>query len=159
GILDQCQRTNTCPKIVHTMSDIEYWEASGAGDTTDSLGRLDLELPHNVRLYEFSSTQHGGFSPVAPLPTSTGICQQLPNANSYTYNIRALLMALYNWVAKNEEPPRSAYSTLRRGTLVHPSRLDFPHIPGVTGPAGIWNTRQVFRRGEKDDAGAGSRTT
>src|ERR1041384_2939400 len=69
GIFDQCQRTNTCPKIVHTMSDIEYWEASGAGDTTESLGRRDLELPQNVRIYEFSSTQHGGFSPVAPLPT------------------------------------------------------------------------------------------
>jgi hypothetical protein len=61
-------------------------------------------------------------------------------------------MALYNWVAKNEEPPPSAYSTLRRGTLVHPDRLDFPHIPGVTGPEGIWNTRQVFRRGDKYDA-------
>ena len=26
GLLDRCTRTNTCPKIVHTMSDIEYWE-------------------------------------------------------------------------------------------------------------------------------------
>jgi hypothetical protein len=152
GVLERCERTNTCPKIVHTMSDIEYWEASGAFDTVDPRGREDLDIPWNVRIYQFSSTQHGGFSPTATMPTSTGICEQLPNTNSYTYNIRALLMALYNWVARGEEPPPSAYSTLKRGTLVHPNRLDFPTIPRVTGPEGIWNTRLVYRRGEKYDA-------
>jgi hypothetical protein len=70
GILDRCTKTNTCPKIVHTMSDIEYREASGRGDTTDPLGTYDLKLPSNVRIYQFSGNQHGGFSPVAPLPTS-----------------------------------------------------------------------------------------
>ena len=152
GILDQCQRTNTCPKIVHTMSDIEYWEASGAGDTTDSLGRLDLELPHNVRLYEFSSTQHGGFSPVAPLPTSTGICQQLPNANSYTHNIRALLVALQQWVATGQEPPASRYSRIDRGSLVPVDRFVFPTIPNVTGPQNVLNTRNIYDRGAQYDA-------
>jgi hypothetical protein len=82
GILDRCRKTDTCPKIVHTMSDIEYWEASGRGDTTNPLGTRDLQLPGNVRIYQFSSAQHGGFSPVAPLPTSTGICEQLQDANT-----------------------------------------------------------------------------
>jgi hypothetical protein len=148
GLMDRCEETRTCPKIVHTMSDIEYWEASGAFDTVDPTGVQDLDIPDNVRIYEFSSTQHGGFSPVAPLPTSTGICQQLPNTNSYTYNIRALLVALLNWVAHDVEPPASRYSTLRHGTLVAPDRLAFPVLPNVTGPEGIWNTRQVFARGE-----------
>src|SRR5579864_5754633 len=130
GVLDQCQRTQTCPKIVHTMSDIEYWEASGAGDTTDTLGRRDLQLPKNVRIYEFSSTQHGGFSPVAPLPTSTGICQQLPNANSYTYNIRALLVALQQWVATGKDPPVSRYSRIDRNSLVPLNQFVFPPSQG-----------------------------
>jgi alpha/beta hydrolase family protein len=147
GVLDRCERNNTCPKIVHTMSDIEYWEASGAFDTVDPTGTTDVEIPSNVRIYEFSSTQHGGFSPVAPLPTSTGICEQFPNANSYTYNIRALLMALYNWVAKGTTPPPSLYSTLAKGTLVPPASVAFPVIPNVTGPAGIYNTRFVYQRG------------
>ena len=147
GVLDQCQRTQTCPKIVHTMSDIEYWEASGAGDTTDSLGRRDLQLPKNVRVYEFSSTQHGGFSPVAPLPTSTGICQQLPNANSYTYNIRALLVALQQWVAAGKEPPPSLYSRIDENSLVPLSQFVFPTIPNVTGPQNVFNTRNVYDRG------------
>jgi len=152
GIFDQCQRTNTCPKIVHTMSDIEYWEASGAGDTTESLGRRDLELPQNVRIYEFSSTQHGGFSPVAPLPTSRGICQQLPNANSYTYNIRALLVGLQQWIATGREPPASRYSRIDRGSLVPLERFVFPIIPNVTGPQNVFNTRNIYNRGPQYDA-------
>jgi hypothetical protein len=153
GLLDRCEETRTCPKIVHTMSDIEYWEASGAFDTVDPSGRQDLDIPHNVRIYQFSSTQHGGFSPVAPLPTSAAAgCEQRPNANSYTYNIRALLMALLNWVSKDIEPPPSRYSSLAAGTLVPPEKVAFPHIPGVTGPHNIWNTRLVYRRGEHYDA-------
>ena len=92
------------------MSYIEYWEASGRGDTTDPLGKRDLELPSNVRIYQFSSNQHGGFSPVAPLPTSTGICEQLPDVNTYAYNIRALLVALEEWLANGTLPPDSRYS-------------------------------------------------
>jgi hypothetical protein len=157
GLLDRCEQTNTCPKIVHTMSDIEYWEAAGAFDTVDPSGTQDVDIPDNVRIYQLASMQHGGFSPVAPLPTPatlspSWICQQLPNANSYTYNIRALLMALYNWVSTGVEPPPSRYSTLAEGTLVHPNELNFPHISGVTGPDGIWNTRFVYQRGEQYNA-------
>jgi hypothetical protein len=153
GLLDQCHRTATCPKIVHTMSDQEYWQASGRGDTTDPLGQRDLKIPDNVRIYQFSSAQHGGFSPVAPLPTSTGICQQLPNANSYTYNIRALLVALQQWAAKGVEPPPSLYSRIDRKSLVALNQLLFPAIPNVTGPQGVFNTRFVYDRGPKYDAG------
>jgi hypothetical protein len=154
GLLDQCRRSHTCPKIVHTMSDIEYWESSGAGDTTDPSGRRDVEIPDNVRIYEFSSTQHGGFSPVAALPTSTGICQQLPNTNSYTYNLRALLMALQQWVAVRREPPASRYSRIGRNSLVPLGQFVFPSIPNVTGPQAIFNTRFVFNRGPRYDADA-----
>jgi len=153
GLLDRCEETHTCPKIVHTMSDIEYWEASGAFDTVDPSGTHDLDLPGNVRIYQFSSTQHGGFSPASSLPASAASgCEQRPNANSYTYNIRALLVALLNWVSKDVEPPPSRYSSLAAGTLVRPERVAFPSIPGVTGPTGIWNTRLVYRRGERYDA-------
>jgi hypothetical protein len=151
GLLDRCTRTNSCPKIIHTMSDIEYWESSGAGDTTEPRGRFDLNQPPNVRIYQFSSNQHGGFSPVAPLPTSTGICQQLPDANTYTYNIRALLVALEEWVARGQRPPDSRYSLLKDGSLVPVGSVQFPAIPGVTGPQGIFNTRVSYFRGPQYD--------
>jgi len=152
GIFDRCTQTGTCPKIVHTMTDIEYWEASGRGDTTDPLGTRDLSLPSNVRIYQFSSNQHGGFSPVAALPTSTGICEQLPDANTYTYNIRALLVALEQWVANGTLPPASLYSRLDHRSLVPLNQIRFPRIPGVTGPAGIFNTHIVYYRGPRYDA-------
>ena len=147
GLLDRCRLSETCPKIVHTMSDIEYWQASGAADTTNPAGTRDEQLPANVRIYEFSSTQHGGFSPVAALPTSAGICQQLPNTNSYTYNIRALLVALENWVAKGTEPPASRHSNFGNHTLVPLNQFVFPTIPTVTDPHGIFNTRTLYFRG------------
>jgi hypothetical protein len=153
GLLDRCTRTNTCPKIIHTMSDIEYWESSGAGDTTDPQARVDLQMPPNVRIYQFSSTQHGGFSPVAPLPSLTGICEQLPNANTYTYNIRALLVALEQWVAAGVKPPDSQVSLLRDHSLVPLGGVAFPAIPGVTGPEGIFNTRFAYFRGPQYDTG------
>jgi hypothetical protein len=149
------------------MSDIEYWEASGAFDTVEADGSTDVQIPSNVRIYQFSSTQHGGFSPVAPLPTAPGgACEQLSNANSYTYNIRALLVALQQWVATGKQPPASRYSSLAKGSLVAPGAVSFPVIPcmagliacggpngagpNVSGPnsqGGIWNTRSVWNRG------------
>jgi hypothetical protein len=110
-----------------------------------------VQLPDNVRIYQFSSTQHGGFSPVAPLTDAAknNICTQLKNTNSYTYNIRALLVALQQWVASGKTPPASRYSSLARGTLVKPGALAFPVIAGVTGPNGLWNTRFVYDRGSR----------
>jgi hypothetical protein len=154
GLLDRCRRTGTCPKIVHTMGDNEYWESSGAGVTTDVFGRSDLSLPDNVRIYQFASTQHGGFSPVAPLPTSTGICQFLPNSNSYTYHLRALLMALQQWVAFGTPPPPSTYSRIDRKTLVPLAKFLFPPNPLLPNPAPqtIFHRRQLFDRGPHYDA-------
>lgn len=152
GLLDSCRQTRTCPKIVQTLSDVEYWSASASADTTDPLGTRDLPLPRNVRVYQFSSTQHGGYSPVAPLPTSTGICQQLPNANSYTYNLRALLVALTRWVVDGTQPPASAYSRLADGTLVRPEGVQFPAIPGVAYDVShLFNTRLLYFRGYRFD--------
>ncbi len=152
GLLDRCSQTRTCPKIVNTLSDVEYWSASGAIDTTDPLGTRDLPLPSNVRIYQFASTQHGGYSPIAPLPTSTGICQQLPNPNSYTYNLRALLVALTRWVVNGTQPPASTYSRIQDGTLVRPEGVRFPSIPGVTyNVDAAFNTRLLYFRGFEFD--------
>jgi alpha/beta hydrolase family protein len=98
-----------------------------------------------VRIYHWSSTQHGGSQP-AVAASKNAICQQLSNLNSYTYNFRALLVALKDWVVSGKEPPHSRYATLRHGTLVPASAVNFPTIPGVTYD-GIFNGRQVLDRG------------
>lgn len=154
GLLDECRRTATCPKIVHTMGDNEYWESLGTALTTDVFGRFDLDIPDNVRIYQSASTQHGGFSPIAPLPTSTGICQFLPNPNSYSYHLRALLMALQQWVAFGTPPPPSLYPRIDRNTLVPLGKFVFPPNPLLPNPEPqtIFHRRQLFDRGPHYDA-------
>ncbi len=148
GLLDRCRADGTCPKISHVMSDTEYWQANGSMDTTDALGRVDLPNPANVRIYQMSSAQHGGFSPIAAVPTTTGICQHVADVNSYTYTLRDLLVRLTQWVTTGRAPPVSRYSTIAAGTLVEPAQVAFPAIPGVTYDlARTYNTRELYFRG------------
>lgn len=180
-MLERCRATDTCPKIVQTVTDTEYWQSSMSSDTTDSFGRRDLTvagddfkrfqfaefsdhhgsgrhdrfLPDNVRLYHLASTQHGGYSALGPVPpAATPVCQQLPNANSYTYNLRAILIALENWVVRGTTPPDSRYPQIRAGTLVHASEVNFPAIPGVSKQLNVLlNIRSDYFRGPQfDDA-------
>jgi hypothetical protein len=162
GILDRCAKTNTCPKIMHTMTDTEYWQSSGRAVTTDAMGKRDIEIPANVRIYQLSSNHHGGRSPVAALPAAAPKgCEQLPNTNSYTYNLRALLVSLQQWVADGTAPPPSRYSRVSDNTLVPLKELTFPKIPnasgplgvpGVSGPEGVFNTRFLYDRGPRFNA-------
>ncbi len=150
GILDRCRRTDTCPKVFHTNSDTEYWQGGMSLDTTDGHGH-DLKIPDNVRIYHFASTQHGGFNPLSPLPTSTGICEYLPNVNPYVYQQRALLIALQQWVANGTAPPPSRYATIAGGTLAPPADVGFPNGVFQTGISayptvtftGLDNTRNL----------------
>ena len=58
GILDRCQMTSTCPKIVHAATALELWELRQSLGFTDPLGLKDLDEPANVRSYIMASTQH-----------------------------------------------------------------------------------------------------
>ena len=97
GWLMRCQAEGNCPKIVHTDSENEVWVAGGLL-YTDTLGR-DLAFPPNVRTYLFASTQH---TPAAS--TDPGMCQQLLNPLDYRPALRALLVALDEWVTTGREP-------------------------------------------------------
>ena len=150
GLLDRCQRSHTCPKVFNTVSSTEYWQAGMSFTTTDADADEDLVVPENVRIYLFASAQHGGSQP-AVAAAQNPICEQLSNLNSYTYNFRALFLALRNWVVHDKTPPHSRYPTLRRRTLVPAHRVAFPNIPGVTFVGGF-NSRQVLDRGPRFDA-------
>ena len=128
GLLDRCRRTNTCPKIVWTVSSTEYWQGRASLNTTDSRGRHDVGLPGHIRMYLFSSTQH-----IPAFVPTFNICQQLNNPNNYIPNLRALLVALEEWVVGNRKPPKSRIPLVRERTLVSSDRVSvgFPDIPGV----------------------------
>jgi hypothetical protein len=179
GLLSRCRETQSCPKIVQTVSDTEYWQSAMSSDTTETAGRValtasndqtasaavaasaiakvagarDLSLPDNVRLYHLASTQHGGYSAVGPVPPiGSPMCQQLPNINSYSYNLRALLIALENWVVDNKVPPTSRYPKISDGTLVEYTKIAFPKIPRVSANFHLLvNHRTLYSRGPEFD--------
>jgi hypothetical protein len=147
GILDACQRTRTCPRIIHTVSSTEYWQGRMSLDTTDVHGRFDLPQPPDVRIFHFAGTQH-----VPAATPATGICQQLSNPNPYQPHLRALLLALRAWAVSGSPPPASRFSTLREGTLVDSAQraIGWPNIPGVRY-SGIVNQLRLLDHGRRFD--------
>jgi len=135
GILVRCQQTDTCPRIVHAMSSLEFWQGRQSLDQTDPLGTEDLELPRNVRMYLMSSTQHGP----APHPASgtlpdRGICRWPANYAPQAETMRAIWVALDRWVNDHVPPPATRVPRISDGTLVapDPATLGFPNIPATT---------------------------
>ena len=129
GRLGRCLDSGTCPRILEANSSNEYWVKASSLLHTDTLGD-DLPDPPNVRLYLFSSFPHSGGS----RQRGNGICQQPRNTLEAEPVLRALLVALDEWVVAGKEPPASRVP--RRGdmTLVEAlprENLGFPSIPGV----------------------------
>jgi hypothetical protein len=128
--LKRCRLTKTCPKIMSTVTSTEYWRARASLNTTDAKGRRDLPLPPDVQMYLFSGTQHVPLSPFFP---DLGFCQLPPNANNYFPYMRALLLALEQWVVEDVEPPKSQMPTLQDQTLTTSDQasIGWPDIPNV----------------------------
>jgi hypothetical protein len=156
GQLERCRRTHTCPKITHTNTDTEYWQAVMSLNTTDSTGTHDLEIPPEVRIYDLAGTQHGGGNPLAQppavLPGFPNACQLRSNSNPFIHAQRALLLALREWIVNGTEPPPSLYSSLGRASLVKPTEVHIPYIPAVnfTLP-GLVNYKFYLDRGPRFD--------
>ena len=132
-------RPQTDPKIIHTDTSNEYWQFRASLLGTDPNGSVDVADPVNVRRYLLSGTQHGWFKGDAP---HHGIanrqCQQLTNATHTGVILRALIVALEEWVKDATPPPDSRVPRIKDGTLIVPGQLAFPSIPGVTF-AGLYN--------------------
>ena len=100
-----------------------------------------FRCPVNVRRYFFPGVTHGGgrggFSTDVPNPPAR--CELPNNPNPSSDTMRALTVALVDWVMKGTAPPPSQYPRLDRGDLVEPTQaaLGFPIIPGVPLPDNI----------------------
>jgi hypothetical protein len=156
GQLDRCRWTHTCPKIIHTVSDTEYWQSLMSLNTTDSMGTHDLRIPPEVRIFQFSSTHHGGGNPLqqppAVLPNVPNNCQLRANSNPYVWHQRALLVALREWVVGGTKPPDSLYSSIAAGSLVKPSEVQIPYVPAVNFTlSGVMNKKFYLDRGRRFD--------
>ena len=125
-ILERCTRSDTCPKIVQTNTSGDYWNHRVSASTTNPVFRYDLHTPKNVRVYFSASVAH------APGTGTIPICKYPLNPNTATYQLRALTVALQDWVASHKQPPRSDNPALQERALVRPDRLKWLAIPGVT---------------------------
>jgi hypothetical protein len=126
---------NQRPKVFFTNTSVEYWGGGRAAALThvSADGRRDLDLPDHVRLYLLAGTQHGE----AAMPPRRANGQQLDNPMPQRAVMRALLVGLHGWVARNDAPPKSRYPTLAEGSLVRADAVRFPQIPGVGNPRTI----------------------
>src|SRR5258706_417234 len=135
GIL---KRPKTDPLIFHTQTSTEYWQKRGCLAHTDGKGN-DLRLPDNVRIYVIASAQHN--SPFGSEPAKDDT-QLLVNPLPAGDVLRALMVALDQWVTNGIAPPPSRYPTVQDRTLAAPMRNGFPKLPGLRYEA--LHNRQLF---------------
>jgi hypothetical protein len=152
---DRCRETNTCAKSLQANSSNEYWVKAGSLVHTTARGRELDEDPRNVRYYLLSSTEHTGGGAA---PNSPGVCQQFRNTTNPAPALRALFVALDEWVREGRRPPKSqipeederVYSTpFANGVGFIPQKaLGWPNIPGVNY-SGVITVRHLFNFGPR----------
>jgi hypothetical protein len=137
GIL---KRPKSDPYVFHTQTSTEYWQKRGCLAHTDGKGH-DVTPPEKVRLYVIASAQHN--SPFGSEPEKNDT-QQLVNPLPAGDVLRALMVAMDQWVSEGIPPPPSQFPSARDGTLVSPDRRStgFPKIPGL--PYQGLHNRQLF---------------
>src|SRR4029077_17532928 len=59
-ILDRCNATHTCPKIIEHFGSAEVWGLKLTPEWVGTTGEADLPLPDNVRRSYIASTRQGG---------------------------------------------------------------------------------------------------
>ena len=160
GILDRCQATATCPKVIEHFGSAEVWALKLTPEWVGTDAKNDIPLPDNVRRYYIASTTHGGANVANPINASligsTGAAPNCPGNNfgtgilaanplPHTQTVNAIRVHFRNWVMAGTLPPPSKYPTLRgpknERLLVEPTKaaLGFPTIPLAAAPAG-WRT-------------------
>jgi hypothetical protein len=152
---DRCRETNTCAKSLQANSSNEYWVKAGSLVHTTARGRELDEDPRNVRYYLLSGTEHTGGGAA---PNSPGVCQQFRNTTNPAPALRALFVALDEWVREGRKPPKSqvpeegerVYSIpVGNGVGVIPQKaLGWPDIPGVNY-SGLITVRHLFNFGPR----------
>ncbi len=159
GRLARCSTSNTCPKVFEINSANEYWVKAASLVHTDGKGN-DLPDPDNVRFFLISGAQHGTGN-----GTTRGLCQQFQNPTNADPVLRALFIALDDWVTKGTVPPASEVPRQSTGTaviaipqpnsqtgLIPQAALGWPTIPGVTYTGSV-TTRYLLNFGSSLEKG------
>ena len=130
GILQRAREAGVCPKVLHLDTESDFWQARSSLIATDPSG-ADIAMPEEVRIYTATGVPHAPFRPL-----SKPVMQLPGNPLGYGAFMRALLVALYEWVEHGTAPPDSRFPARAAGTLVPhaEARRTFPRLPGVNFP-------------------------
>ena len=134
GLLDRAEKSGTAPRMFYTNGAYEYYGRAASLIHTSVDGARDFPVRDRTRIYFVAGSQHG---PATAFPPPLAGTQNLANSNDYRWAMRALLVAMNNWITSGAEPPASVYPRLADGKLVPLSAVKFPAIPGVKFPARI----------------------
>ena len=144
SILDRCNATGTCPKIIEHFGSSEVFALKMTTEWVGTSANADIPPTRNVRRYYIPSTTHGGggggFNANIPnVPVNCpgnnwgqGIFRANPVSETEITNV--LRLAMRNWLMVGTPPPPSRYPTLAGGNLVEPTQtaMGFPSgIPGI----------------------------
>lgn len=143
GLLENDRARRRQPKLFLTNSSVEYWIDTGRAAAlvhTAPDGARDAALGDNVRAYLFAGAQH---TPGPFPPPAGGRGQQRANPIDYSLSLRALLVALDEWVRQGIPPPVSRHPRLADRTLVRADAVAFPAIPGVQSPRTVATARRA----------------
>jgi len=148
SILDRCNATKTCPKIIEHFGSAEIWGLKLGIEWVGTDAKQDIPLADNVRRYYIGSTMHGGgiggfdtslpevaraAKPVGCEGNNAGIGALPTNPMPHTETVNALTVHFRDWVMRNTPPPASRYPTLRERQLVEPHKIamGFPTLPDL----------------------------
>ena len=156
GRLRRCLASNTCPKIFEANSENEYWAKNMALLHVDTDGKDLAETP-DVRSYLVASLPHSGGQGA----TGKGMCQQERNPLVGNGVLRALLVAMDEWVTTRQGAAGQPIATPggRNACDLAAERRRLSSIPGVTyngrmHTGDLFDYGPRFRQRHPDDAAA-----
>jgi len=119
------------PLMIESNTSTEYWQKGAMLLTADPTASRDLSLPANSRVYLIAGTQHGGAgNPNNP----NNVCVNPANPHSPAPAMRALVVALTEWIDLGTPPPASRVPSITAGTAVEYDALKLPKLPGFAVP-------------------------
>ena len=133
GLMLRCRLTATCPRVIQTDSEHEWWASRGSLLVTDTDGN-HLELPPDVRAYMIAGTPH--FAEPADKLRSAPTMALPVNPMHAGAPLRALLVAMQGWIVNGIEPPASRVPMRAHGTLIEATAA-MPHEITALPYAGI----------------------
>ncbi|WP_207538479.1 alpha/beta hydrolase domain-containing protein [Sabulicella rubraurantiaca] len=119
SLMRRCRLSSTCPRVMHTDTEYEWWGARASLVVTD-LGGRHLDLPGDVRTYMVTGAPH--FAEPGAATRTLASCALPVSPVHAGAPMRALLGHLEAWVRGESEPPANRAPSLAAGTLVDPAQ-------------------------------------